>query len=264
MTPDLAETAKAALQQDPGLASTFPPRAAGSPGQPGCHTTLAGRRIAGPRGNLRPPAPLAATIRSIAQTACALQPVWSPLGTLVLAATPRGLAACVPIAYWPDIVLPDQGRPPVGAGEAGLPVYRTRDFAPDADRAREAGRAHSLLCTAAAALGRYFSSGTPLPSSIPLDLDSSSPSQFRKQVWMAATRIPFGKTVTYTELARAVGADSAARAVAGALASNPLLIWIPCHRVVSADSRRGGYSAGMASKSLLLELERTASARATQ
>ena len=264
MTLDLAERAEAAPQQNPALLSSFTPRTAGSPGQPGCGTALAGGRTASPRDDLRPPAPLASTLRSIAQTAYALQPVWSPLGTLVLAATPRGLAACVPLTYWAAIALPGRGRPHLGTSQAGLPADRTREFAPDADPPRDTGQAHSLLCKAAAALGRYFSSGNPLPSGIPLDLDSSSPSQFRRQVWMAATRIPFGRTVTYRELARAVGADSAARAVAGALASNPLLIWIPCHRVVSSDCRRGGYSAGIAAKSLLLELERTASQRATR
>lgn len=65
---------------------------------------------------------------------------------------------------------------------------------------------------------------------------------FQRKVWKAMGRIPFGRTKTYGELARALG--SAARAVGGACGANPLPIIVPCHRVVGADHRLTGYSGG--------------------
>ncbi|MFA6213930.1 MAG: MGMT family protein [Candidatus Micrarchaeia archaeon] len=80
---------------------------------------------------------------------------------------------------------------------------------------------------------------------------------FQQKVLMACAKIPKGKTMTYGELARAIGRPCAARAVGGALAINPLAPLIPCHRVVRADGGLGGYSAkgGRARKLLLLKKE---------
>ena len=79
---------------------------------------------------------------------------------------------------------------------------------------------------------------------------------FQKQVWQAITRIPAGKTKTYGELARAIGRPRAYRAVANACGRNPLPIFIPCHRVVAANGKIGGFSAGLAWKRLLLSTNR--------
>ncbi len=90
--------------------------------------------------------------------------------------------------------------------------------------------------------------------SVPLDLGEAS--DFRKRVWEALTRIPFGQTVAYGELARQVGCSSA-RAIGGAVGANPLPLLVPCHRVLAAAGGLCGFSApgGIAVKKRLLEFE---------
>ena len=65
---------------------------------------------------------------------------------------------------------------------------------------------------------------------------------FQKMVWLEITKIPKGKTITYKELAMKIGKPKAYRAVANACAKNPLIIEIPCHRVIRSDGFLGGYS----------------------
>lgn len=77
---------------------------------------------------------------------------------------------------------------------------------------------------------------------------------FRLRVWEALRGITYGETVTYGELASAVGCVGGARAVGGAVGANPILIAVPCHRVVAKDNI-GGFSAGLDLKRLLLEIE---------
>lgn len=77
---------------------------------------------------------------------------------------------------------------------------------------------------------------------------------FQNEVWDALSRIPYGKVVTYGQLAAAIGKPSACRAVASAVGENPFLILLPCHRVVAADGL-GGFSAGLEAKRKLLALE---------
>jgi len=76
---------------------------------------------------------------------------------------------------------------------------------------------------------------------------------FQKAVWALLTEIPYGKTVTYGDLARRL--SSSPRAVGGAVGRNPISILIPCHRVVGADGSLTGYAGGLAAKKLLLALE---------
>ncbi len=73
----------------------------------------------------------------------------------------------------------------------------------------------------------------------------------------ACARIPYGRTRTYGALAREIGAPRAARAVGGAMAANPIPLLIPCHRVLAANNRMGGFSAegGVGVKRRMLELE---------
>lgn len=80
---------------------------------------------------------------------------------------------------------------------------------------------------------------------------------FQKQVWQAIAAIPPGKTKTYGELAEAIGRPKAYRAVANACGKNPMPLFIPCHRVVAAHGKIGGFSSGLAWKKLLLDAERT-------
>lgn len=79
-------------------------------------------------------------------------------------------------------------------------------------------------------------------------------SAFQQRVWSALSRVPYGRVVTYGALAAAIGQPTACRAVASAVGKNPLLILIPCHRVVAA-SGLGGFSAGLEAKRTLLALE---------
>jgi methylated-DNA-[protein]-cysteine S-methyltransferase len=90
---------------------------------------------------------------------------------------------------------------------------------------------------------------------IPIDLEGAAP--FARQVYEAARRIPPGQTTTYGELAKAVGHRGAARAVGHALARNPIALIIPCHRVLAAGSKPGGFSAhgGLATKARMLAIE---------
>jgi len=112
-----------------------------------------------------------------------------------------------------------------------------------------------FLARAGAALARYFEGGT-LDASIPL---APAGTAFQQRVWGEISRIAAGKTVTYAELARAVGALHAARAVGAATGRNPLCIFIPCHRVVGSDGALTGYAGGLERKRHLLALERASS-----
>lgn len=84
---------------------------------------------------------------------------------------------------------------------------------------------------------------------------SMTGSSFRLKVWEQCMLIPFGQTLSYGELACRVGCLGAARAVGTALAHNPLLIIVPCHRVLPASGGVGQYAAGSTLKRLLLERE---------
>lgn len=80
---------------------------------------------------------------------------------------------------------------------------------------------------------------------------------FQKIVWTEIRKIPYGKTITYKELAIKIGKPKSYRAVANACAKNPLLITIPCHRVIRNDGKMGGYMGekGVERKKKLLESE---------
>ena len=77
---------------------------------------------------------------------------------------------------------------------------------------------------------------------------------FQRQVWSKLREIPYGKVVTYGQLATAIGQPTACRAVANAVGQNPYLILLPCHRVVASDGI-GGFRAGVEAKKHLLTLE---------
>ena len=80
---------------------------------------------------------------------------------------------------------------------------------------------------------------------------------FRRKVWAALARIPYGETWSYGELAsRAVGRTGAARAVGAANGANPVAIVLPCHRVIGADGSLVGYGGGLNRKAMLLAHER--------
>ncbi len=86
----------------------------------------------------------------------------------------------------------------------------------------------------------YFLKGTP----------------FQLAVWRELERIPYGKTITYGEIAKRLGKENAARAVGNACHCNPISILVPCHRVISASGNLTGYAGGVAVKERLMKGER--------
>jgi AraC family transcriptional regulator of adaptative response/methylated-DNA-[protein]-cysteine methyltransferase len=88
---------------------------------------------------------------------------------------------------------------------------------------------------------------------LPLDIQGTA---FQQRVWKALREIPFGTTMTYTQLAKKLGMPSAIRAVARACATNPISLAIPCHRVVRTDGSLAGYRWGIERKKTLIERER--------
>lgn len=109
-----------------------------------------------------------------------------------------------------------------------------------------------LIDEAAEQLNGYFR-GERREFDLPL---SPSGTPFRLKVWEELRRIPYGLTVTYGQVAAAVGDPKASRAVGMANNRNPLAIIVPCHRVVGADGSLTGYAGGLANKELLLALEK--------
>ena len=95
---------------------------------------------------------------------------------------------------------------------------------------------------------------------LPLDVRATA---FQWRVWQELRRIPIGETRTYSDIARAIGQPTAARAVARACATNRLAVVIPCHRVVREDGGMGGYRWGIGVKEALLARERRAARRGT-
>jgi methylated-DNA-[protein]-cysteine S-methyltransferase len=109
-----------------------------------------------------------------------------------------------------------------------------------------------VLREAKAQLQAYFA-GRLRDFDLPLALAGT---EFQRRVWDCLCEIPYGETISYTELARRVGSPRAVRAVGQANGSNPVAIIVPCHRVIAADGTLGGYAGGLPQKRWLLALER--------
>lgn len=124
------------------------------------------------------------------------------------------------------------------------------DFAADSDLTDSGAEMDSAISTASRWLDEYFKGKTEaLPPMSPKG------TEFQQRVWQELCKIPFGETRSYGQIAAAVGCASA-RAVGGAVGKNPLLIMIPCHRVIGADGSFTGFSAGMEHKIDLLNHEK--------
>ncbi len=80
--------------------------------------------------------------------------------------------------------------------------------------------------------------------------------KFQQKVWRELAKIPYGKTVSYREIARNVGNEKAVRAVGTAIGRNPIAIIVPCHRVIGTDGSMTGYAYGVELKRKLLDLEK--------
>lgn len=100
-------------------------------------------------------------------------------------------------------------------------------------------------------IAEYLGGGGQTPD-VPLDVQATD---FQMRVWRALREIPYGATRSYRQLAESIGAGGSARAVAGACASNPVALVIPCHRVVRSDGGTSGYRWGVERKRRLLGME---------
>ena len=145
----------------------------------------------------------------------------SPVGKLRLSASQKGLIAIdVKAKYSKDATKPD-------------------------------GRAQEILAESRKQLAQYFA-GDRKKFDIPLDLRGTP---FQVKAWKTLTRIPYGKTISYGEQAKAMRNSKAFRAVGSANGKNPIPIIIPCHRVIASNGGLGGYSLGLKMKRQLMKLE---------
>ena len=154
----------------------------------------------------------------------------SRLGTLLVAATPRGVC-----------------RIGLGDDAAALEADLISEFPAAQVRKDRAGLDRSV-----AAILAYLDGGEP-SLDLPLDIRATA---FQRRVWQALQRIPIGETRTYAQIAKKIGQPKATRAVARACATNPAALVIPCHRVVREDEDLGGYRWGVERKRSLLEQEK--------
>ena len=108
-----------------------------------------------------------------------------------------------------------------------------------------------LLKVATEQLNAYFH-GKLIHFDVPL---APKGTDFQQSVWHALLKIPYGETCSYRDIATLILNPKAVRAVGSANAKNPLCVFIPCHRVINASGKLGGYSGGIAHKNELLALE---------
>jgi O-6-methylguanine DNA methyltransferase len=158
--------------------------------------------------------------------------VATSIGELLLASTDRGLCG---IEF--------------GAGEER--IAQLRAWAERHIGAVELQLGHPILEAARLQLLQYFA-GERTGFELPLDLYGTA---FQLKVWQALTRIPYGETRSYKDIACDIGSPQAVRAVGGANNRNPLSIIVPCHRVIGSNGALVGYGGGLPIKTQLLQLE---------
>lgn len=154
----------------------------------------------------------------------------SPFGPLLLAATPRGLVR---------VGLPNQDAESLLADLAKRVSPRVLETAGPFDEARRE-------------LDLYFE-GDLTEFDLPLDWRLSK--DFRRRVLRAISRIPYGQTRSYMQMATTAGNERAVRAAGTACGTNPLPLVVPCHRVLRSGGGLGGYGGGLPMKESLLRLE---------
>ena len=110
---------------------------------------------------------------------------------------------------------------------------------------------HAPIKEAAQQLDAYWA-GELFDFDLPL---APAGTPFQKKVWCALQEIPYGKTVSYGEIAREIGAPTASRAVGAANGRNPIAIVVPCHRVIGSTGKLTGYAGGLDMKEHLLAHE---------
>lgn len=154
----------------------------------------------------------------------------SPFGPILVACTPRGLVKLSLPNYDPEEALEQL------AGQISPRVLEAPTRLDDARRQ----------------LDLYFE-GRLREFDLPLDWQLSK--GFRRRALRAIDRIPFGRTRSYTEIARSAGNERAVRAAGTACGANPIPIVVPCHRVLRSGGALGGYGGGLPMKQALLEME---------
>ncbi len=157
----------------------------------------------------------------------------TPLGMLMAAATDRGLC-------W------------VQFGEKREELIEGLRIEYPEAHIKESGAGQKELAGWMAALMDYLKGGR-IELSLPVDVQASA---FRMKVWRYLQTIPPGETRTYAEVAKAVGAKGASRAVGSACGANRVAMAIPCHRVIRGDGGLGGYRWGLERKATLLSQEK--------
>lgn len=170
-------------------------------------------------------------IASIAYTSIPM-----PVGDILVAGTERGICALIIAAHAAMLSAFD-----------ALQHYCPAQLVPDA----------GALAEATGQLTDYLD-GTRQAFDLPLDLVGTP---FQRQIWNALLAIPYGETVTYRDLARALGQPGGAQAVGGAIARNPISIIVPCHRVLGSNGSLTGYAWGIHVKRWLLDHERHVAGR---
>jgi methylated-DNA-[protein]-cysteine S-methyltransferase len=108
-----------------------------------------------------------------------------------------------------------------------------------------------VLLSAKEQLEEYFA-GKRKNFDMPIGLGGTD---FQRKVWMEVAKIPFGQTTTYMKLSQKLGNPAAIRAVGAAIGANPILVILPCHRILGSDGSLTGYAGGLDRKKALLELE---------
>ncbi|SEO46067.1 AraC family transcriptional regulator, regulatory protein of adaptative response / methylated-DNA-[protein]-cysteine methyltransferase [Luteibacter sp. UNC138MFCol5.1] len=160
----------------------------------------------------------------------------TPLGRLLVATTAKGICSVT-----------------LGADDAALEA-RLGDEFPYATRERvDEGREEWLDAVIARVARELGWSDADAPALPPLDVAATA---FQWRVWDALTRIPRGETLSYGELAAALGVPQAARAIGRACGSNRLALLVPCHRIIREDGSLGGWRWGLEIKQQLLATER--------
>ncbi len=160
----------------------------------------------------------------------------SPLGTMILAASAKGLAG---LWFEGQRHLPAELSAPGPVASRRPAVWPT-----------DAG--HPVLEQAIAQLNDYFA-GRRSHFDVPLDLSHGT--AFQQSVWQALLAIAQGDTASYGEISARIGKPAAVRAVGAAVGRNPVSVIVPCHRVLGANGSLTGYAGGLAKKNALLKLE---------
>lgn len=157
-----------------------------------------------------------------------LVPTGTPVGTVLLAASERGLAI---LSFRPQ----ERGaRTQAGAWRHAEWIESAAHVEPYARELRE------------------YLAGKRRDFAVPVDVRGT---EFQARCWRALQEIPYGQTRSYAQIARSIGHPAAFRAVGQANHFNPVAIVVPCHRVLAAQQKLGGYGGGLPMKEWLLRLE---------